>query len=206
MASPESEHETFDELLLRYTGAADADARKAAEAALWQAYGVTRAILVADMSGFSELSQRHGIVHYLAMVRRMQLAATPMVERHGGTVVKFVADNCFAIFADTASAIRCAVDFNNALDQANRTAADQPAIHVSCGIDRGEILVIGNHEFFGNAVNRACKLGEDVAARGEILVTKAAAEGLPAIAGVRMEPLRLSLSGIELEGYSVRYR
>jgi len=198
MPHPESQHETFDALLLRYAAAGDVEARREAEARLWASYGRMHAVLVADMSGFSELTQRHGIVHYLAMVSRMQLAARPMVQRHGGTVVKFVADNCFAVFPDTASAIRCAIDFNRALSQTE--------IRISCGIDRGEILVIGEHEFFGNAVNRACKLGEDVAEPDEILVTADAAEGLPPLEGVTLEPVRAVLSGMQIEGYSVRYR
>ena len=50
------------------------------------------------MVGFSRLSQKHGIIHYLAMIARMDLAARPAVEGNGGRVVKQEADNLFAVF------------------------------------------------------------------------------------------------------------
>ena len=51
------------------------------------------------MSGFSLLTRRYGIVHYLSMVRRMQEVTRPIVHDHSGSVVKFEADNGFAVFS-----------------------------------------------------------------------------------------------------------
>ena len=62
----------FFDLLLNYSREPDQDKRDALEKDIWAEFGARHSVLVLDMSGFSKLAQRHGIVHYLAMVRRMQ--------------------------------------------------------------------------------------------------------------------------------------
>lgn len=199
--------ERFHDLLYRYSSQPDAAARGELEATLWTEFGQEKVVLVLDMSGFSRISQRHGIVHYLSMVRRMQLTAEPVIESHGGIVVKFEADNCFAMFDDALSAVRCGIGLNIAFDAANIVTPVELDIHVSVGIDSGRVLVVDRYlEFFGNPVNCASKLGEDGAHPGEILITRDVADSLPAGAGIKLRALNLSLSGIEIQGYSVEYR
>jgi class 3 adenylate cyclase len=48
--------------------------------------------------------------------------------------------------------------------------------NLSVGIDFGRVLLIGDIEFFGDPVNTASKLGEDLATRNEVLVTHRAIE------------------------------
>ena len=62
--------QAFEKLLLEYAQASDAKERQQVEQTLWGKFGHKKAVLVMDMSGFSELCERHGIVHYLSMVRR----------------------------------------------------------------------------------------------------------------------------------------
>ena len=61
-------------------------------------------------------------------------------------------------------------------------------------------------DFFGNAVNRARNLGEDTADPREIIVTNDAVVRIRQQAGVEFEPLTITISGIEIEAYSVVYR
>ena len=199
--------ERFHDLLYQFSAEPDPSRRQVLEDALWREFGSERVVLVVDMSGFSKLSQRYGIVHYLSMVRRMQLTADPIVASHNGVVVKFEADNCFAMFGDSLDAVRCGIALNLAFDAANLVTPDELDIHISIGIDRGKVLVVDNYlEFFGNAVNCASKLGEDGARPGEVLVTEAVAEDLPAHGKIELRPLRIALSGIEIDGYAVQYR
>jgi class 3 adenylate cyclase len=196
----------FFDVLLRYSQEGDETRRRALERELWSTYGAERAVLVLDMSGFSSLTSRYGIVHYLSMVRRMQLTAEPIVRGFGGTLVKFEADNCFAMFADAAAAVRAAVALNRAFDAANTMTPDELDIRVSCGIDVGPILVVENRDFFGDPVNRACKLGEDLAEAGEILVTLDAMKQVEAQAGFEIEPRSYRIAGIAIEACAVRLR
>ena len=39
---------------------------------IWRRFGRTRAVLVLDMCGFSRLTMRYGITHFLAMIRRLR--------------------------------------------------------------------------------------------------------------------------------------
>src|SRR2546423_14806135 len=57
-----------------------------------------------DMSGFSRQTLRHGIIHFLAQIHRMHSIATPVVESHGGEVIKYEADNIFAVFPEVEQA------------------------------------------------------------------------------------------------------
>lgn len=184
---------------------ATGDAAKAIETQIWAKYGCDRAVLVLDMSGFSRLTRRFGIVHYLAMVRRMQQTSGPLVLQHGGEIVKFEADNLFATFADTLAAVQCARTICQAFRRNNAVTADDKDVRVSIGIAWGRILVVAHHDYFGDAVNVACKLGEDLAEPEEILMDDAARQRLPEqIEGVRLDPLDLTISGLSLHAWGVR--
>jgi adenylate cyclase len=195
----------FQELLLDYAHAGKGARMREIEQQLWDRFGATKAVLVLDMSGFSLLSRRYGVVHYLSMVRRMQLTAQEVVDRHGGEVVKFEADNCFAAFPDVAAAVAAAIALNQTFHRINLETADEYDIRIAIGIDHGRILLIGGPDYFGDAVNTASKLGEDTANAGEILLTQRAFEQLPQGVGADAEELHLSMSGIEVTAYKVRY-
>ncbi len=191
--------QAFEELLLEYAHASDAQERQRIEKTLWEKFGHKKAILVMDMSGFSLLTQKFGIVHYLSMVKRMQITTQPIVEQNGGQVVKFEADNCFAMFDDVSASLRTAVALNAAFDAMNVYTDEPFDIRVSIGIDYGDVLLIGGPDYFGDTVNRACKMGEDVAGPGEIYISKTAFEELPAGTDFHGKALRLSISGIHLK-------
>lgn len=195
----------FEELLLLYAQENEKDKREKIEATLWQEFGKVKAVFVMDMSGFSLLSYRHGIVHYLSMVRRMQLTTQPIVEKYHGKVVKFEADNCFAMFDDPLSAVRAAVALNAAFFGMNILTEDEFDIRVAIGIDYGDILLIGGPDYFGNTVNCASKMGEDIGAAGEILVTAAAFKQIPETAGIQGRKLELAIAGIPVEVYSIEH-
>ena len=203
-SQPQTEH--FFELLLNYSREPDRENRKSMDREIWAEFGAKHSVLILDMSGFSKLAQRHGIVHYLAMVRRMQITAQPVIEGFGGTVVKFEADDCFAVFPSTRDAILASVALNHAYDVANLETPDLLDIQIACGIDHGDVLLINGVDFFGNAVNRACKLGEDLAHPGEILVAKSAVETIKKELEYQLDPVNFSISGLEIEAYSVKYR
>jgi class 3 adenylate cyclase len=156
----------------------------------------TRAIFILDMSGFSRTVQRYGIIHYLAMVHRMRRIVRPDVERNGGIIVKFEADNCFAVFDGPDHAVKAALDIQRDLEVANLMTAEESDVHVSVGIGYGPILLFCE-DMYGNELNLASKLGEDVAERGEILLTDAAKKEItdPSYA---FKAVPLAISGVSM--------
>lgn len=196
----------FQDKLLLFSKETSEAGRHEIEAELWRDYGAERVVFVLDMAGFSLLTRKYGIIHYLSMVRRMQLTAEPIVETYGGTLVKFEADNCFATFPDTLSAIHAAIAMQLAFNASNLLTSDDFDVHISCGIDQGKILLVGNEDCFGDAVNRACKLGEDVAASGEILVTRDAVKSITSELDFQLREVNVSVSGLSIPAYAVEYQ
>jgi adenylate cyclase len=156
-------------------------------------YEERRAVLVLDMCGFSRLSLRHGIVHFLAMIRRMQRVVAPVVEGAGGQVIKTEADNLFATFADVPPAVRAARRIGVDLARHNAVLPRDWDVHVSIGIGYGELLLVGREDLYGCELNLASKLGEDLAGPGEILLTAAAQARAPRLSTRRR---RTRISGM----------
>jgi adenylate cyclase len=197
---------TFRERLLDFSRSEVLEERRRIEECLWSEYGAEYAVFVLDMSGFSLLTRKYGIVHYLSMVQRMQQTTGPIVKSYGGIMIKYEADNCFAVFPEALSAVQAGIAMQHAFHAANLVTSDDLDIHIACGIDYGKILLVGQEDCFGDPVNRASKIGEDLAWSGDILVTQEAMQKIPAEAGIHAEPLTVSISGITIPAYKIIYR
>lgn len=177
--------------------AAEIDAR------IHEIFGETLAVFVMDMSGFSRQTIRRGIIHFLAQIHRMHAIATPVVESHGGEVIKYEADNVFALFPDVEQAVDAAVDLDRSLELVDTMLPDECDMHGEFGIGYGEVLVVENEDLYGSEVNLASKLGEDLAQRGEILLTESAYARVDP-AKRKYEQLSMSVSGLDLIVHRVK--
>lgn len=166
---------------------------------IWRRFGRTRAVLVLDMCGFSRLTMRYGITHFLAMIRRLQTIVRPVIAECGGRLVKTEADNVFATFDDVPPALVTARAIQRSLDAANTYLPEDWDLHAGIGIGYGPILLIGDQDLFGSEMNVASKLGEDVAARGEILLSSAARERVAS--EFDATEIAVQLSGLTLRAY-----
>jgi adenylate cyclase len=178
--------------------AAEIDAR------IQELFGETHAIMVMDMSGFSRLTIAHGIMHFLAMIHRMHQIVLPTIEEHGGELVKWEADNAFAIFPEVEKAVEAAVDINKRFSAANTMLPEEMDMHGKFGIGYGEALIIEREDLYGSEVNLASKLGEDLAAREEILLTEAAFSRVDPQAR-KYEEVEMSISGLKLIVHKTKY-
>lgn len=186
---------SFFDLIDRMEELAPGD-RAALEEEVWRDFGVTMAVMALDMSQFSASVRRSGIVTYLQLIRRMRLLTSPLVAAAGGDVVKYEADNMMAVFPDVPQAVAAAIAIG-------REFARDGRISAGIGIDYGRFLRIPEHDCFGDPVNIAYKLGEDVALAGEVLITAAARERLGAGAQHALRERKASLSGLDLQAYRV---
>jgi class 3 adenylate cyclase len=198
--------EKFQDQLLQYSQTEDLEQRRQIEESIWSEYGCEYAVFVLDMSGFSLLTRKYGIVHYLSMIRRMQLTTEPIIKSYRGSMIKYEADNCFAVFPDPLAAVNAAIAMQHSFPASNLLTTDDLDIHIACGIDYGKVLMLEGEDCFGDPVNRACKIGEDIAAAGEILVTEEAWQMIPAQAGIRSTAITVSASGIVLPAYRIEYQ
>ena len=161
---------------------------------LWDAFGCERTVVVVDMAGFTRTSLEHGVVYYLTLIRDMRRLTCPLVESEGGRVVKCEADNLFAVFTEPIEAWRFLKRAYAATAEANKGMEASAQIHLSAGVDHGRIL-LDESDFFGDAVNLASRLGEDLARRGEVLVSEEAWVRLPGERGEFTEVVNEGLHG-----------
>lgn len=192
------------ELLDKYNLADDVDL-PLLEKEIWQKFGTTGFVFCLDMSGFTATVASKGIVHYLSMVRKMQLAAAPIIERYKGEIIKYEADNIFAVFSDVRKAIDASISINMAINAMNILTDEDKDIHVGIGIGYGEFLLIKGNDFFGDPVNRACKLGEDFSKAGEVLLTEEAYQQLANKDDFKFEEKIYNVSALMIKGYKVIY-
>jgi class 3 adenylate cyclase len=148
------------------------------------------------MSGFSRTTQVHGVVAFLMMIHQMRLLATPAITGRNGRVIKAEADNLYCLFDQVADAVAAAREIISRLATVNVLMPADRRLYASIGIGFGDILVLADEDLFGDEVNLASKLGEDVAQGGMVLLTEAArAELDPAIPSTSE---RVSVSGLAL--------
>jgi len=172
------------------------------DARIRETFGETHAIMIMDMSGFSRMTLKHGIMHFLAMIHRMNQIVAPTVSEHKGRVIKFEADNAFAIFDTVEAAIEAAIDTSRRFSAANTMLPEEMDMHGKFGIGYGEILIVEDTDLFGSEVNLASKLGEDLAERGEILLTEAAFAEVDAERR-EYEEVSMTISGLQLKVHKV---
>jgi len=172
---------TLDQLLDR------ALSEPSVEAELLRRYSRDVAILVVDFTGMVHRTDHEGIVYALALARAAEARIRPFVERHGGEVVKRVADSFFAVFPTATDALAAALDgcASLAAFNAERTGrigdgSRTDPIHPCLGLGYGPTLVVPGDDLYGAEVNRAFVLGEDTAEAGEILCSRAFIDALGA--------------------------
>ena len=139
----------------------------------------TVTVLFADVTGSTALGERLDPESFRRVMARYFDAARACLERHGGTVEKFIGDAVMAAFGvpvvhedDALRALRAAVDLRDALETLNAELERSYGVtlQLRTGVNTGEV-VTGTQERLvtGDAVNVAARL-EQAAEPGEILI------------------------------------
>lgn len=173
---PLTGHDEFDSLIADFSDESDPEKAEEVRRRIWDKFGTKGAVFISDMASFSSTSRKVGVCHFLKMIHRTRQIVAPVIEANRGVLLKCDADNCYAFFKSADDAIRASFDVNGALFEANDRFDLGEQVNLSVGIDFGRVLLIGDIEFFGDPVNTASKLGEDLATRNEVLVTHRAIE------------------------------
>ena len=161
-----------------------------------------RTVLILDMSGFTRMTHQGQLISYLLMINQMKRLALPCIEAAGGILVKAEHDNLTCLFDNVEDALRASTEITERLESANVILPTDRELYVSIGIGHGRILNVANEHIYGDEVNLASKLGEDIAEQGDILLTTGAFKQLAAPPeNVKQETL--SISGIRADFYRV---
>jgi class 3 adenylate cyclase len=195
---------SFDQYMQEFYERLDAcndsspEQREALEAELWGRFGSEKTVLILDMAGFTTKVQKYGLLFFLRKIRYMQKIVAPLLERHNGQLVKFEADNAYAVFQHSMDAVHCALAIHETFQYLANGLPDVDDVVVSIGIARGRILWIPGHDFFGDAVNLASKLGEDLAGHRETYVSQDLFPGIASDPGLKLETMQINISGLTL--------
>src|SRR5512143_2166290 len=163
----------------------------------------TVTVLFCDMVGSTALGERSDPEVLRELMRRYHATLRTCLERHGGTVEKFVGDAAMAVFGvpqvhedDPLRAVRAAVEM--------REAVRPLGLDVRIGINTGAV-VTGRGETLvtGDAVNVAARL-EQAAQAGEILIGETTAELVGgAVRSAPVAPLTLKGKSAPVPAYRV---
>src|SRR5215217_3343705 len=139
----------------------------------------TVTVFFSDVTGSTALGERVDPETLRRVMSRYFEAARAALERHGGTVEKFIGDAVMAVFGipqahedDALRALRAAVELRESMHVLNAELERDHGVSLEAriGVSTGEV-VAGTEERLatGDAVNVAARL-EQAAAPGEILV------------------------------------
>jgi class 3 adenylate cyclase len=142
----------------------------------------TVTVLFADVTGSTALGERLDPESLRAIMTRYFSEMKAIIERHGGTVEKFIGDAVMAVFGipavhedDALRAVRAAADIRDRLAELNAelTASRGIAIRFRTGVNTGEVVAgdpaTGQTLVTGDTVNTAARL-EQAAPPGEIQI------------------------------------
>ena len=189
----------FDALIAGFSDLTDHAEQEEARAEIWNQFGTEGAVFISDMASFSSTSRKIGVCHFLKMIHRARQIVAPIIADNNGLLLKCDADNCYAFFEHTADAIQASFDVNSALFDANDKVSISEQIYLSVGIDHGRVLLIGEADYYGDPVNTASKLGEDLAIKAETLVTERAIAKTDFAVPETAERMVARISDIEIE-------
>ncbi|MFL5960507.1 MAG: adenylate/guanylate cyclase domain-containing protein [Gaiellaceae bacterium] len=168
----------------------------------------TVSVLFCDLAGSTMLGERLDPEPLRELMGTWYEEMRTAVERHGGTVEKFIGDAVMAVFGlprahedDALRAVRAALEMQSAIERINAPLADRavPELRIRIGINTGEVVTGDETATLatGDAVNTAKRL-EQAAGGGEILIG-AVTERLVRHA-VRLDPV----AAVDAKGKSSR--
>src|SRR5271169_727956 len=154
------------------------------------------AIVAADVVGYSLLMGRDesGTLARLREHRKQRFE--PVLARHGGRLVKLTGDGALAEFPSAVDALSAAIEFQQAMADANRDQPEEVRIVFRIGLHLGDLIVDGD-DLYGDGVNVAARL-EAEAPPGGVVVSRAVREAVDGRLKATLHALgELSLKNIE---------
>lgn len=129
------------------------------------------AILAADMVGYSRQMGRDESGTLVRLKTYRGELFEPALARNGGRLVKLTGDGALAVFGSAVDSLRAAIEFQQAVAEANLARPEEDRIVFRIGLHLGDLIVDGD-DFYGDGVNIAARL-ESQAPVGGILVSGA---------------------------------
>jgi class 3 adenylate cyclase len=136
-------------------------------------YRTTAAIFCLDMTGLTKAAMERGGLYSLFRILDVQKVCGPIFHQFNARQIRAFADDFFVLFDDPNDALLAAFEVHRRIQQFNQSelAGENPAL-CCIGIGYGDVYAIGVDHAMGDEMNRASKLGEDIAKAAETLITE----------------------------------
>jgi adenylate cyclase len=145
------------------------------------------AILAADVVGYSRLMQLDEAGTLATLKARRSEVFQPLVSKHHGRIVKVMGDGVLVEFGSAVDAVECAVQLQDAMENANAGLPEDRQIVLRVGVNLGDVLVEGG-ALYGDGVNVAARL-EALAEPGSVYVSQTVFSHVRGKAEVRFDDL-----------------
>lgn len=162
---------------------------------IWETFGEDYSIMFTDLSGFSRMVEKFGIIHFLQTIYESKKLLFPIIENNDGFILKVEGDSFLVIFKEPNKALKASIEMQRLLKEYNKNKEDEEKVLLCIGLGYGKILKVSNHDVFGSEVNAASKLGEDIAKAWEILVTDSFLQNIDEIDNIYFDKIEVIPSG-----------
>ena len=173
------------------------------ETRIWEQHGEICAPFILDSAGFTRATQSEGIVHYLSGILRMRKIVSPLLNEFGCINLRCEADNIFAEFPHPDQAFLAAKAAIKAVDIAEIPLQGKELYKVGVGIGYGRVLRSSHEGVFGDEMNLASKLGEDIGEAQAILLTAKAYTDLDEQYKTGFEVQQIRISKVDMTYYQL---
>jgi class 3 adenylate cyclase len=126
------------------------------------------AIIAADVVGYSRLMGRDESGTLARLREHRKLRFEPTLARHGGRLVKLTGDGALAEFPSAVDALGAAIEFQQAMEEANQGQTEDIRIVFRIGLHLGDLIVDGD-DLYGDGVNVAARLEVEAPAGGIVI-------------------------------------
>ena len=164
------------------------------------------AIVAADVVGYSRLMGRDESGTLARLRKNRSEHFDPVLTKYGGRLVKLTGDGALVEFASAVDALSAAIEFQQAMAEANGDQPADTALVFRMGLHLGDLIVDGD-DLYGDGVNVAARL-EGEAPAGGILISSNVRDAVAGRLKAAFEDVGgLSLKNIErpVQAFSVKW-
>lgn len=113
--------------------------------------------MAADVVGYSRLMEADEPGTLAALGAHRSELIDPLIDSHGGRIVKTMGDGLLLEFASVVDAVSCAIAIQTGMRDRNASLADFEALRFRIGIHLGDVIV-EKDDIFGAGVNMAARI------------------------------------------------
>lgn len=126
------------------------------------------AVMAADVVGYSRHMGRDEAGTLARVKDHLARQLEPALRRNRGRLVKLTGDGALAEFGSAVEALKAAIEFQQAVEEANGAHPEEQRIVFRVGLHLGDIIVDGD-DIYGDSVNIAARLEREATPSGIVI-------------------------------------